>query len=78
MVLGDKEFCATQEINEIKAAGPGYIVARPHSKRTDRAIAELEESGGTPAGLEATVHGKGGAAKYWPRAEQSRRGRDGK
>ena len=77
-VLGDKEFCTTEGINEIKAAGLEYIVAHPHSKRTDKVIAELEESGDTSAALEATMHGKGGAANYWLRVELSRKARDGK
>ena len=77
-VLGDKEFCTTEGINEIKAAGLEYIVAHPHSKRTDKAIAELEESGGTSAAMESTMHGKGGAARYWLRVEPSRKARDGK
>ena len=64
--LGDKEFCTTEGIDEIKAAGLEHIMARPHSKRTGKVIAELEEGGDMSAALESTMHGKGGAAKYWP------------
>ena len=52
-------------------------MARPH-KRTDRAIAEPEESGGTSAALVAAARGKGGAAKYWLRVEPIRKARGGK
>ena len=62
----------------IKAAGPGYIAAHPHGKRTDRAIAGLEESGGMSAAPEATMHGKGGAARHRLGAEPSRKAGDGK
>ena len=53
-------------------------MAHPHGKRTDRAIAELEEGGGTSAALEAAMHGKRGAAKYWLGAEPGRKAGDGK
>ena len=53
-------------------------MAHPHGKRTGRAIAELEEGGGTSAALEAIVHGKWGAAKYWLGAEPGRKAGDGK
>lgn len=76
-VLGDKEFCNTEGINEIRSAGLEYIVAHPHSKKTDKVIEGLEKGGGRSAAVETAMRGKGGEVKYWLRVEPSRKHRDG-
>lgn len=78
LVIGDKAFCTTEGINEVKAAGLEYTVAHPHSKKTDKVIDAMEKSGAASLAEKSAMHGKGGTTEYRLRAEHSRKFRDGK
>ena len=84
IVLGDKEFCNTQVINEIEAAGMKFVEAHPHSKKTDKLIQELEKGDGNRRrrriAVRSVMKSKGSkeTAEYWLIGTLSRKARDGK
>lgn len=85
IVLGDKEFCNTQVINEIKAAGMRFVEAHPHSKKTDKLIQDLERGGGSRRcrrriAVHSVMKSRGSkeTAEYWLIGMLSRKAREGK
>ena len=79
-VLADKEFCNTQVINEIKAAGMKYLMAHPHSKKTDAVATDLERGGRRRIAVSSVMKSKGTreTAEYDLVGTLSRKARDGK
>lgn len=80
IVLGDKEFCNTQVISEIKAAGRKFLEAHPQNKKTDKIIEEIEKSGRRRIAVPAVMKSKGSreTTDYWLIGTLSRKARDGK
>ena len=80
LVLGDKEFCNTQVINEIKAAGLKFLEAHPQNKKTDKVVQELEKSERRRIAVPAVMKGKGSreTTDYWLIGTLSRKARDGR
>ena len=78
-VLGDKEFCKTLVINEIKAAGMKFLDAHPQNKKTDKLILELERTGRRRIAVPAIMKSKetGETTDYWLIGTLSRKARDG-
>ena len=79
-VLADKEFCNTQVINEIKAAGMKYLMAHPHSKKTDAVASDLEKGRRRRIAVSSVMKSKGTreTAEYDLVGTLSRKARDGK
>ena len=79
-VIGDKEFCNTQVINEVKAAKMKFLDAHPHSKKTDQLIQKLEESKKRRIAVRSVMKSKGSkeTAEYWLIGTLSRKAKDGK
>ena len=81
LVLADKEFCTTQVINEIKAAGLRYLFAHPKNSKAKKEFEALEKKGGGGgATVESVMKSKGTkeTAEYWLRIEHSNKFKKGK
>ena len=73
LVLADKEFCTTQVINEIEAAGLRYLFAHPRNSKAKKEFEALESRGCVGSAARSVMKSKGTkeAAEYWLRIEQS-------
>lgn len=73
LVLADKEFCTTQVINEIEAAGLRYLFAHPRNSKAKKGFEALDARGDVGSAARSVMKSKGTreAAEYWLRIEQS-------